>query len=446
MGQKTIPQLTEATSGDANTLFPIDSGTQTFKMTAPNVGKLALEQAPRNLFVSIYNAAKTYALNDVVFYSGVFYSALGASTNKTPSTQPLYWKKLSQAGLNPQASSALAVRAVGAWTGSGSALFLNVPAYSPELKRWVVGSYSGDLYYSDDDGATWTAGTAPAGTPITNWSACAWSPELKKFVAVGNDSAGGGGASANQLAYSTDGATWTAATNPATGIGYFGVKWLPEFGKFVAVGALQSAGGSAADAVVVSTDGTSWTQITGVPEGTWAGLAYAPGIGAGAGRLVACSFTATAPGTYDRFMYSDDAGATWTVVLLVADRVTRTCLWVEEWALFICPTSNDKILYSQDGITWNDAAAPGTTGVDWYEVAYSPELNIAVIGSTDSRDILYSQDGLTWTRITNALTNGEVWSRAMWSSVAGVFRFLNAGVTGSNNICTCRHVKQFIAV
>jgi hypothetical protein len=43
MAQKTIPELSEATTFDENALFPIDSGIQTFKVTAPHVYK-ALKQ------------------------------------------------------------------------------------------------------------------------------------------------------------------------------------------------------------------------------------------------------------------------------------------------------------------------------------------------------------------------------------------------------------------
>lgn len=39
MAQKTIPELSEATTIDENSLFAIDSGVQTFKITTPNVKK-----------------------------------------------------------------------------------------------------------------------------------------------------------------------------------------------------------------------------------------------------------------------------------------------------------------------------------------------------------------------------------------------------------------------
>lgn len=39
MAQKTIPQLQEATEIDENTLIPIDSGTQSFKISADNFAK-----------------------------------------------------------------------------------------------------------------------------------------------------------------------------------------------------------------------------------------------------------------------------------------------------------------------------------------------------------------------------------------------------------------------
>ena len=106
--------------------------------------------------------------------------------------------------------------------------------------RWVAISTSNNVAYSDDDGATWTAGS---GLSTSNWSSVTWGNN--RFVAV---SATNG----TKAAYSIDfGETWTEVTLPAT------AQWSHvEYGQgiFLAI----SNGTSAAS----SEDGIVWTSRT----------------------------------------------------------------------------------------------------------------------------------------------------------------------------------------
>lgn len=80
MAQKTIPQLTEATTIDTNTLLPIDSGIQTYKITAPN---LALGLQPF-LKSGTWQSTLAYSTNDIVNLNGIFFRALSGSTGVSP--------------------------------------------------------------------------------------------------------------------------------------------------------------------------------------------------------------------------------------------------------------------------------------------------------------------------------------------------------------------------
>jgi len=106
--------------------------------------------------------------------------------------------------------------------------------------RWVAISTSNNVAYSDDDGATWAAGS---GLSNSNWSSVTWGNN--RFVAV---SATNGTLAAYSINY---GETWTEVTLPAT------AQWSHvEYGQgvFLAI----SNGTSAAS----SEDGIVWTSRT----------------------------------------------------------------------------------------------------------------------------------------------------------------------------------------
>jgi len=77
-------------------------------------------------------------------------------------------------------------------------------AYSPTLNRIVAVAYSGEIMYSDNYGASWTAATSPA---AQKWTDVEWAGSLNCFVAISEDGT-------QQVATSTTGITWTLRDTP----------------------------------------------------------------------------------------------------------------------------------------------------------------------------------------------------------------------------------------
>ena len=116
----------------------------------------------------------------------------------------------------------------------------------------------GIVLTSADGGATWT----PRPCPSNEWRSAAYSPELRRLVAVATS---GNFAGTDMVMYSDDGGlTWTQGTNPQTGSahhGFTGVRWSVSRQLFIAVSGSLTAGETMS--VMTSTDGT------GVGAGAW---------------------------------------------------------------------------------------------------------------------------------------------------------------------------------
>lgn len=81
MAIKTIPQLQEATSADENTLIPIDSGIQSYKITLPNLAK-GIEKFTSS--VSRWDSDRTYDEGDIVNFGGSLFKSLEDNNTDTP--------------------------------------------------------------------------------------------------------------------------------------------------------------------------------------------------------------------------------------------------------------------------------------------------------------------------------------------------------------------------
>jgi hypothetical protein len=230
-----------------------------------------------------------------------------------------------------------------------------------------------------------------------------------KFVAVGNNS---------EMAYSSDGITWTTVTNTGfTKTNILGTLYgIADIayggGKFVAVG-----GGNQ---IAYSTDGINWTSATSVflptdlvtSEGTTVNcIAY------GNGKFVAggwCGSTANMQNSDPhgaQLAYSTD-GVTWTAIdasvfgfgggsnLPYYSNYVNSIIF--ENGKFIAG-GKGIIAYSADGINWTAAPNPfsvinGSQPVQIYDIAYGAGKYVAV---GQNRKMAYSANGTDWTEINS---------------------------------------------
>ena len=195
----------------------------------------------------------------------------------------------------------------------------------------------------------------------------------------------------NNMAYSTDGISWTEGTMPNTEEDWYSVCY--GNGKYVAIAYIS-------DVYAYSTDGISWTQGT-LPEwSTWMSVCY------GNDKFVAVD--GGAGGASTTMAYSTD-GISWTQGTISSSnqRWNSVCYGNDK---FVAIARDTNIMaYSTDGISWTEGNMPSEQ--DWYSVCYGNGKYVATSGgSFNSKIMAYSTDGISWTQ-------GTMPSSARWQSV-----------------------------
>ena len=137
-------------------------------------------------------------------------------------------------------------------TGVSGIVIMNI-LWCSELNLVLISyntSSTTSIYRSSIGTGSWSACTAPA---VNNgYSNIAWSKELGYLVATQSNG--------NAIAYSTNGATWTAVSSPPTMTGgYKYVSWIPTISAFVAVGGDATAIGNNFS---ISYNATTWTSTS----------------------------------------------------------------------------------------------------------------------------------------------------------------------------------------
>ena len=277
------------------------------------------------------------------------------------------------------------------------------------------------IMYSVDGGANWS-GASPAVHP-GSWYGVGYGDG--KFVAVGRDSTNN-----NPVLHSTDGITWTPASdlgttadpNAATqwqGVAYGNGKWV----------AVAAYGGSSR--IMYSTDADTWTTITDA-EVSWDGSTHGwSNVIYGGDKFVA--ITEESRSGIQPVIVSTD-GITWQQSNVTPyDNLRRWSDIAYGEGLYVAiagsnTASQNAIFYSTDAITWEKADTPGTA--QWNGIAYGNGKWVAVCssGSYITGRMAWSEDGITWTGTVTDFTLTDNTSYRDGALLASSFTdFLSAG-------------------
>ncbi len=277
----------------------------------------------------------------------------------------------------PAGTSKLKITATGA--AGSEAITIAIPNTNGD-PAWEAVAYGAGRYVAirgtgstqnvatSTDGATWTKANLPGAT--SGWTDITFGNG--KFVAVRTS------ASDQLFAYSTDGITWSVVTPTALAPAAAGnwKKVAYGAGKFVAVGSGTSAN------VAYSTDGINWSTAL-IPGGLlWNGVTY------GADRFVAVSFDAAANGA-NNIAYSTD-GITWTRTGLTGDSTARFTSIAFGGGKYLAV--GNKQASSSDGVTWSVVG----TAKNLTNVVYVLSQYVA-FGAANGALAQYSADGVSWT-------------------------------------------------
>lgn len=246
------------------------------------------------------------------------------------------------------------------------------------------GVSAADVMYSTD-GELWTGVVSGIGN---QWQSIAVGSEV--FVAVGNSGSG------NRIMTSNDVLTWTARTSPAD-ITWQSVAYGNE--TFVAV---ATDGG--AQQVMTSTDrGVTWVRrnTPSSAQNTWRSVTYGDGL------FVAVSDS----GTGNRVMTSSDDGVTWVARTSGADNAWQSVTYGRGRFVAISDTGGTaSAMTSDDGITWVLRNTPDSL---WHAVTFGNGIFVAVSDEGDVTDgrVMSSPDGVNW-------SSGNTVANLEWDAIA----------------------------
>lgn len=281
--------------------------------------------------------------------------------------------------------------------------------YSPELGLFAAAGPNG-IVTSTGDG-NWTLQTTPSGS----WYGICWSPDRGMFVAVAQSGV-------NQIAYSTDGTTWTAATCPAV-MGWCSVCWSPELELFVAV-AYSGTG----NRVMYSETGIDgWTQCASADDSSaWVSVCWSPEL-----EL----FCAVAYSGTEQIMTSATGIDSWTAATAPEANNWYSVCWSSKLGMFaaVATTGTNRIMTSTTGTwTWDSAAAPVANA--WYAVTWAPELELFIACSYGGSQncIMTSATGTgTWTSRATPAGADNNWTSVCWAAEADTIMIVGASGTAN---------------
>jgi len=191
-----------------------------------------------------------------------------------------------------------------------------------------------------------------------------------------------------------------------------------------------SGNGNGAAAVVIVPDGTERTITesqtyhaqASAEDNDWHALAWSQELG----RCVAIARSGT-----NRVMYSDD-GITWVPATASNNRDWRDVVWADTLGRFVAVAFDGaaagQVMTSPDGVTWTDRTSSLAT--QWGGLAWARALGrLVAVAESGANRVMTSEDGITWTSRTAAAAN--TWRDVDWSAELALFCAVSS--TGTAN-------------
>lgn len=391
-----------------------------------------------------YDAEKTYAPGNKVYYQGSSYVCLKECTGATPSAGSTRWQLIAHGGDQPQENAMFLFELLRqlpeslSWTGAayGAGRFVVASGYTstmvdgslvrtpgktigsgdgenweyiefPVKGAWTSIAYGNGMFVAVNHGAeAIKSGTATIAAALTSDKAAysadgvSWEEETLPASANWKDIAYGNGRfvalTSSKVAYSDDAVTWNGTVSlpqpNSKNAAYERLVYGAD--KFVAVAYDQPTSGSLnvnlgergpTNVAAYSADGKKWTSINLPQSGYWSDIAY------GNGRFVIVGNSTP--------LYSDD-GVTWAAT--TAPHAYKKVVFENGRFVAICGGTSSWAGYSDDGITWTETTLPEEKR--WVSLVYG---NGKFFAFSDGGTYATSEDGITWTGDVHEIRNNR---------------------------------------
>ena len=130
------------------------------------------------------------------------------------------------------------------------------------------------------------------------------------------------------------------------------------------------------------------------------------------------------------FLYSSD-GLAWNTSSTALNRKFKGVCWADKLGLFVAIAFDNGshtgvIATSSNGISWAAQNGPGSPGIYWTSIAWSPSLNLLVAcaqNGSQTNSIMYSSNGSTWTFATTPATtvSASYFMKIIWNPTLNQF-------------------------
>ena len=297
--------------------------------------------------------------------------------------------------------------------------------------------YLNDCFYSADGGETWSTGTIPSGWSARSRHALTAITSSMMLLSGGRDAS-----TVYNSVHTFDGTSWSAGgalASPRFGHAQL-IQTISDVPTIVIVGGRNSSSFiTGANTILRSTDnGATWFDMEtsspkiSLPSGLINGIE-----GCSAAMTSTLSYVSggrnASPGSYFNDVYfvnSTVSNASVTDISLRSVVFGNGTFVAVDGA-----NSNNRIITSSDGATWNVVNAPqnntwtSVTYGSWTTVSGTSHLFVAVASSGTNR-VMTSPDGTTWTLRAAAEANA-------WTSVTfGNSTFVAVSRDGTNRVMT----------